>query len=67
MKKKTGAGAIELIGALLMIGGLVLAVSGWIANIIKLIAIIDGQVTGMMIFRIVGVIAAPLGSILGFV
>lgn len=43
-----------------------LAVGGWIANIVKLIGVIDGSITAMFIARIVGVFFAPLGAVLGF-
>lgn len=42
------------------------AICGWIANLVKLIGILDGGVTAMFIARMVGVFAAPLGSVLGF-
>ena len=42
------------------------AIGGWIANLVKLIGMLDGGVTAMFIARIVGVFAAPLGSVLGF-
>jgi hypothetical protein len=41
-------------------------VAGWIANIVKLIAMLDGGVTAMFIARIVGILLAPLGAVLGF-
>jgi hypothetical protein len=40
---------------------------GWVANIVKLVGMIDGGVTAMFIARIVGVFAAPAGAVLGFV
>lgn len=43
------------------------AAGGWIANVVKLIAMLNGDVNAMLIARIVGVFAAPLGSILGFI
>lgn len=39
---------------------------GWIANIIKLIGMLDGGVTAMFIARIAGIPVAPLGGILGY-
>lgn len=44
-----------------------LAAGGWIANIVKLAGMLDGSVTAMFIARIVGIFAAPLGVVLGFV
>ena len=39
---------------------------GWVINIVKLFAMFDGPVTTMFVGRIVGVFAAPLGAVLGF-
>lgn len=39
---------------------------GWIANIVKLISMIDGEITAMFVARAVGIFAAPLGAILGY-
>lgn len=44
----------------------VLGTVGWVANIVKLIYMIGSDVTTMFIVRIVGVFAAPLGAILGY-
>lgn len=43
-----------------------LGIGGWVANIVKLIGILDGGLTAMFVARIVGVFAAPLGAVLGF-
>lgn len=43
-----------------------LGIGGWIANVVKLIGMLDGAVTEMFVARVVGVFVAPLGSILGF-
>lgn len=52
-------------GLLVVILGLACA-GGWIANIVKLVGMLDGPVTAMFVARVVGVFAAPLGAILGF-
>jgi len=39
---------------------------GWILNIAKLVGTLDGGVTAWMIARTVGVFAAPLGAVLGY-
>lgn len=45
----------------------VLAVYGWIANIVKIIASLgDPTITPMFIARIVGAFAAPIGAVIGF-
>ena len=54
------------IGALIVIILWVAAIGGWIANIVKLIGMVDGSVTTMFVLRVVGIFAAPLGSILGY-
>jgi len=41
-------------------------IGGWIANIVKLVDMLDGDVTAMFIARIVGIFAAPLGAVLGY-
>lgn len=40
-------------------------VTGWVLNVIALLNMIDAGVTGMMIARAIGVLAAPLGVVLG--
>ncbi len=45
---------------------LLLGVGGWIANIVKIFAIMNEPITGMFILRIVGVFAAPVGAVLGY-
>lgn len=42
------------------------SIGGWIANIIKLSAMVDGGVTTMFVLRVVGIFVAPLGSIMGY-
>lgn len=46
---------------------LVIGMAGWVMNVAKLISMFhDPSVTPMLVMRIVGVVAAPLGSILGW-
>lgn len=47
------------------LGFIITMLTGWVLNIFALIAMIDGGVTAMFIVRILGVVVAPLGSILG--
>lgn len=46
----------------------ILAICGWIANVVKLIGMIlaNDPITTMFVARCVGVFAAPFGAILGF-
>lgn len=60
-KRQGGYTAVELLIIIVYVAGAV----GWIANLVKLIGIIDGGVTGMMILRAIGVFLVPLGAILG--
>ena len=46
----------------------IIAICGWVANVVKLIGMIsvNEPITTMFIARCVGVFAAPFGAILGF-
>jgi hypothetical protein len=48
--------------ALVLVG-----IGGWFANIVKLIGMFGGDITALFIARLVGVFAAPLGAVLGFI
>jgi len=69
MKKQTGF-FTNFNGPIVALVGICLfafvAIGGWVANIVKLIGMIDGDVTAMFIGRIVGVFAAPVGAVLGY-
>lgn len=43
-----------------------LGFGGWIANIVKLFGMFGGDITALFVGRLVGVFAAPLGAVLGF-
>lgn len=45
----------------------VAAVVGWVANIVQVVPMINDTITGMLILKIVGIFAGPLGSILGYI
>lgn len=62
MRKQLGFTAFELLIAVLVM----LGVGGWVANVIKLVGMLGGDVSAMFIARIAGVFLAPFGSILGF-
>lgn len=47
----------------LIIGGLV----GWVLNIVHIIGAASGPLTTLLVLRIVGIFAFPLGAILGWV
>jgi hypothetical protein len=47
----------------LIIGGFV----GWALNLIALVNAISGPLTTLVVLRIVGIFAFPLGAILGYI
>ena len=54
-------------GAAIVVVVLVLAaIVGWILNIVKAFGSLDDPLTAMFIARVVGVFAAPLGAVLGW-
>jgi hypothetical protein len=44
----------------------ILAAVGWVKNIVAIIPLLSGDITAMLVARIVGVPVAPLGAILGW-
>lgn len=62
MNKQYGFTTGELLFVIIWLVG----ITGWIMNIVKLIGMLNGDVTAMFIARIVGVFAVPLGVVLGF-
>lgn len=53
-------------GALLIVGLWLAAIYGYVANIIKMIGLLDGGFSAWLVARAVGAVAVPLGAILGF-
>ena len=53
--------------ALFIIALWVLALGGWIANIVKLVGMDFGAITGLLIVRAIGIFIAPLGAVMGFI
>ena len=62
MKNEKGYTVVELIFTIVILIG----IGGWIANIVKIVGMIDGEITAMFVARCVGVFFAPLGAVLGF-
>ena len=63
MKVKDIGGGL---GVAALIALALLAVGGWIANVVAIVGTVNDPLGGMFILRCVGVFVAPLGSILGF-
>ena len=45
---------------------LLVGVGGWIANIVKLCGMNFDHITGLLVVRAVGIVAAPLGAVMGY-
>lgn len=67
MHKQKGYTSVELIAVIIWL----LAFGGWVANVVKVAGILmtnEAVVwSGMLIFRIIGIFAAPIGAILGYI
>ena len=63
MKKQSGFTSVELLVFVIILAG----IGGWIAHVVKLVGLLGGDITVMFVARVVGVFAAPLGAVLGFV
>ena len=63
MKKQSWLTSVELLVLVIILG----CIGGWIANVVKLVGLLGGDITAMFVARVVGVFAAPLGAVLGFV
>lgn len=56
---------VSVVGLCWVFGWIALLV-GWVMNIIEIVHTFAGPITGMLIARLVGVIAFPLGGVLGY-
>ena len=52
--------------ALFIIALWVLTLGGWVANIVKLVGMDFGAITGLLIVRAIGIFIAPLGAVMGY-
>lgn len=59
-----GLGAV---GILLWVALWFAALIGWVLNIIAIVHSVSGPVTTLLVLRVVGIFAFPLGGILGWV
>ena len=46
---------------------LLVGAGGWIANVVKLIGMDFGTITGMLVVRAIGIVVPPLGAVMGFI
>lgn len=53
--------------AVLYVGVIFGGAVGWVMNIVKVVQMADAGMTNMFILRCVGVLAAPLGAVLGWI
>jgi hypothetical protein len=63
MNKQKGNGLVATLIVLLLWAA---AIGGYIANVVKIVDVINDPVTPMLILRAIGVIALPLGAIMGY-
>jgi hypothetical protein len=64
--KHRGYTAIELGLAFFYLVVLPAAVFGWGWNIYKIATSDFGQITGLLVLRVIGVFVAPLGAVVGY-
>ena len=63
MKNQLGYASVQLIFIVVWLA----AIGGWITNIVKIVGTLSDPITGMFIFRCVGIVVAPLGAVLGYI
>ena len=39
---------------------------GWVMNLVKLLGMLDGEMSALFVSRVVGLFIAPFGSLMGF-
>lgn len=52
--------------ALVYVAILLVAGGGWVANIVKLVGMDMGSLSGMVIVRVAGIFVPPLGAVMGY-
>ena len=68
IRRSTFSGDVVTLSAgILMVTVLGAGFYGWVMNIIKMVELADQVVTGMFILRLIGILIAPLGAILGYI
>jgi hypothetical protein len=66
MKTKSGFQTAGVVAVLLYLTLIIGGGYGWIANVVKLFHADFGHITGELVLRGIGVIAVPLGAIMGY-
>lgn len=56
-----------IVGFLVFITLFIAAISGWIMNVVAILNMANGPITGMFILRCVGIFVAPLGAVIGWI
>ena len=63
MSRANEVGVTLILVYLAVLLGLVI---GWVMNIIKIVELVGGDITGILITRLVGTVVFPLGGVLGY-
>ena len=63
MSRANKVGVTLILVYLAVLLGLVI---GWVMNIIKIVELVGGDITGILITRLVGTVVFPLGGVLGY-
>lgn len=50
-----------------LLAGILAMAIGWVMNVVQLVYLADAPITVLTILKIVGIFAAPLGGVLGWV
>jgi competence protein ComGC len=62
MNKQKGYTLVELI----LVPVYLVLIIGWVLNIVKVVHAIHNPLDGMEVLRMVGIVVAPLGGVLGW-
>lgn len=67
MKKQRGSTSADGVIAFALLALVLAAFVGWVMNIVKIAGADFGDITGVLVLRVVGVFMAPVGAVLGFI
>ncbi len=54
--------SLGLFGIVIWLAGTI----GWVLNIVKMVSHLQDPITAMEILRMIGIVVAPMGAVLGF-